>query len=167
MWRFEKKFVEQCAAVMKNALAQLGCTLRHRVFLVGVHTETDSVIIVAEGGAPFEKNALENEIVAVSDVFVPHPDEDDSPDSDWGSRFQKHDQSCWECRTRIKDAVETLLKSTDLAAAVSPCCDVNGFAVVVVATYSKEDYENYPSLDPSVYVEHGRTPSLLFGVKRA
>jgi hypothetical protein len=162
IWRFERKFVESCSAALDGALNILACDLPHSLFLVGVRIQTNEVTIIPEN-ALVSANDLEEKLDPISEGYVPYPNDDELPDAEWYPLFQKHDLSGWECWSKIRDAVASLFVDTDHASAVSPCCEVNGYVVALVATYSKTGYDRYPSLDMKVFTELGRTPSLLFG----
>jgi hypothetical protein len=166
IWRFQDKFVEECSTVLNQTLALLGCDIPHRVFLIGVQTQTNAVTVVPNN-ALVADSKLEEALEPIAEAFVPYPDDQDIPEAEWDALFRAHDASCWKCWAKIRHAVEHLLRATDHAVAVSPCHEVNGYVVVLVATYSKSDFSRYPSLDMRVLTKHGRWPSLLFGAIEA
>ncbi len=166
IWRFEEKFVQSCSAVLDETLKLLHCDLEHNLFLVGIHVQTNEVTVIPDNSM-VAAYKLEEQLDPTSERYVSYPDDDTLSDAEWSDRFQGHDRSCWECWSSIRDAVASLLVDTDLTFAVSPCCEVNGYVVALLATYSKTDYSRYPSLDMRVFTEDGRWPSLLFGAIEA
>jgi hypothetical protein len=166
IWRFQEKFVQSCSAVLDETLKLLDCDLPHSLFLVGIHAQTNAVTVIPENSA-VAAYELEEQLDPPSKSYVSYPDNDTLTNAEWSERFQRHDRSCWECWGSVRDAVASLLVDTDLASAVSPCCEVNGYIVALVATYSKMGYRRYPALEMSVFTDHGRWPSLLFGAVEA
>ncbi len=166
IWRFEEKFVQSCSAVLDETLKLLDCDLPHSLFLVGIQAQTNAVTIIPDNSA-VTAYKLEERLDSVCKSYVSYPDDDTLPDPEWNEQFQRHGTSCWDCWRSIRDAVANLIVDTDLASAVSPCCEVNGYVVGLVATYSKMAYSRYPSLDMSVFAKQERWPSLLFGAIEA
>ena len=163
---FEKEFVEVCRSTLDETLKLLSCDLPHSIFLVGIDVRANTVTVLPND-ALIAEDQLEEVIDFPRDVYAPYPEDNDLPEAQWNALFKAHDESCWEYWRRLRDAVEEILAGTDHASTVSPCCEVNGFLVAIVATYSKTAYEHYPSLDMKVFIEQGRSPSFLFGAIEA
>lgn len=133
IWRFEKKVVESCSAVLDETLKLLPCDLPHSLFLVGIHAQTNALTIIPDDALVLDR-ALQEELDPISESFARYPDDDTLPDAEWDLLFQKHDKSCWQCWGQLRDAVARLLLDTDHASAVSPCCEIDGYVVALVAT---------------------------------
>jgi len=119
IWRFEDDFVTSCDSVMKEALSILGCDVPVNVFLVGIDILTNEVTV-----NPMRPSYLICEVedpeITVSDVFVPFPQNQTVSNEQWDLEYKKHDDSCWECWRRIRDALRNLYSQTAIGVEVSP-----------------------------------------------
>lgn len=165
IWRYERRIVEACEEQLVQALARLECQISPCVFLVGVNCSTDAVVVIP-GEAPVTAGELQEEIDGVAEGHVCYPDAELS-DAEWDLAFPLFDRYCWECWKQIRDGVVAIVGPRGLISSVSPCFQINGHMVALVATYRREQYERYPHMPMEVFTDHGRWPALHFGVVEA
>ncbi len=166
IWRFETQLISACSDMLKEALRLVGCNLSPKVFLVGFSPLTGFATVIPDEHE-IDTTNLETCLQSIPGGVVPFPDDPDLPDVDWNTAFQSHDRFLWECWCCFRDVIESELSGQFRMVSVSPCCEVNGRIVAIVATYSRFDYQKYPRLDMSILRNYGRWPSLHFGVVEA
>jgi len=164
--RFEKQLIAACSEMMNEALRLVGCELSPKVFLVGYSPLTGFVTVIPDEHE-IDTTVVEDYLRSSLGEMAPFPDDPSLTDTDWKTAFQQHDRSLWQCWQCFRDAIDSELSGRFWMVSMSPCCEVYGHVVALVATYNKVDYEKYPRLDMSILRDHGRWPSLHFGVVEA
>ncbi|HUG20444.1 MAG TPA: hypothetical protein VMM56_15765 [Planctomycetaceae bacterium] len=160
--RFEKPILTACEKHLKDVLELLRCKIAFHVLLVGMDTESISV-------RPDDAYLSEADI---GEHFTPpeqppqHPS-DELEEGDWHTGYQAFDKQCWEWWSELRDAVNTGIAHRGMLASVSPTVEVDGKVVALVVIFSETDCMSYPTSSMDVFTNHGRWPSLQFGVIEA
>jgi hypothetical protein len=159
IFRFEQQTLAACEKHLKEVLELLDCKIACHVLIVGVDTENISVL-------PDDGYLSEAEI---DDNFTPpeqlpqHPS-DALEGDDWHQHYQSFDKQCWEWWHELRVAVNTAIAGRGMLASVSPTVEVDAKMVALVVIFSETDCMSYPSVSMDVFTNHGRWPSLQFGV---
>jgi len=161
IWRFEKDILIACRDLLGACQKLLHCEFPLEIFMVGVERESQSVRF----SSPSQFVTVEEieEKVGPLESFPVYPAEHAS-DEDWQKSFDKYDNQCIKWWNAIRRAIRDACIGKGIITFVSPCVEINDNMVAVVAIVREVQILQYPTLPISVYDEHGRWPSLHFGV---
>ncbi|QDU79072.1 hypothetical protein Pla110_07760 [Polystyrenella longa] len=160
--RFEKQILAACEKHLRDVLDLLSCKIECHVILVGV--DAGSMSVLAEDG--YAANFEIEKHFSHPQQFPLHPS-DDLEEVEWYRGYQAYDMQCGEWWGEIQDAVKHAINGQGLLSSVSPTVEVNGKVVALVAIFSETDLMKYPTVTMDVFTNHGRWPSLQFGVIEA
>jgi hypothetical protein len=162
IWRFEAELIEACRTLLGDALQILNCHISPHIFLIGIDLNTSRLIVLPEN-AEITNEELEQYFSLPEPWVVPFPDDDLSDDA-WREALSGHELFGWKCWSEVKDAMNSICLQNGKLVSVSPCRELNGYMICLVAMFDAEQHDGYPTLDSSILTEHGRWPSLHFGV---
>jgi hypothetical protein len=166
LFRFENEFLAACKAMVKEALGLIGCNIEPKVFLVGFDPHHGFTTIVPDE-RDLDTSEFEELLNPLRGAIPPFPDDaadPELPDDKWAKDFGDHHEYLSKCASAFREFIESDLRPSFQMVTVSPCWEVNGRIVAVVATYGRFEYEKYPHLDISILRDHGRWPSLHYTV---
>lgn len=166
LFRFENEYLAACKAVLKEALGLIGCNIEPKVFLVGFDPQHGFTTIVPDE-RDLDTTEFEELLSPLRGAIPPFPDDaadPELPDDKWAKEFGDHHEYLSKCASAFRKFIESELRPSFQMVTVSPCWEVNGRIVAVVATYGRFEYEKYPHLDISILRDHGRWPSLHYTV---
>jgi len=166
IWRFEERIIETCYQVLNSALRMLECEISPEVFLVGISLDNNRITVVPED-ARVSWQELQEAVGVVGQTPVSYPADDYLTDDEWSTAFQEYNRFNWSCWEQFRDGLREVVEPHGLIVSVSPCAEINRHIVALAITYKRAEYERYPHMDMSVFTEHGRWPSLAFGVVEA
>lgn len=161
IWRFENEVLEACRNLLLDVQKLLGCNFDYDILMVGIEEEMREVVLTSECEY-FTAVELE-ESMDTSLPFPEFPDED-LCDEDWERDYREYDDRCWAFWNQIQCAMKALCLPRRQLTTVSPCVDLNGRVVALVAIVPIEQIMRYPSLPITTYDSFGRWPSLQFGI---
>lgn len=115
-------------------------------------------------GYEFETHDLEEYLRPLASDAVLFPENSRLSDQEWAVQFEQHEHFLWQCWRAFRGGIETQLRPQGAVASISPCWQIDGGIVAIVATFGRFEHDQYPHLDWSIRDKEGRWPSLHFGV---
>jgi len=162
LWPTDGAFLSNCQQQLFGIFRQLGCEIDHHVFLIAVPRDGGPIRLYPPPRSLKESQFAE--VVAPRLTIPVQPAYGNSGD-DWFKANHDFNVALLCLQETISSTLELLLGKQFLTFS-SECVFHRDFYVVIAAILGRQSYSNYPSLNLSAFFEHGRWPSLHFGVVR-